>query len=223
MRHRAVKTAGVQSCGGRKAFILAILFSLQFNVLHTSAQDSKTLSEKPLITQIFEPAKNETVVKVLLGSKMFSRDPVKIPFGKDKSNPLRIYAPSEADTGPPVQSGLLLSDASYIYEGRTPAGKQSVRFTFYSKRKDTFKDQSAFSISIEGQTIAEGVAEPPVQLASDEDFGQRITVSVSTDVFLRIARAKKVQFKLGPKAYKPEGFQYKSMRALADIIDPQNK
>jgi hypothetical protein len=50
-----------------------------------------------------------------------------------------------------------------------------------------------------------------------------ITVNVPTDVFLRIARAKKVQFKLGPKSYEPVGYQQRYMRALAGIMDPQGK
>ena len=78
----------------------------------------------------------------------------------------------------------------------------------------------AFSISAEGQELQQGAAELPGIWAKGQ---QMITVSVPTEVFLRIARAKKVQFKLGPKIYKPVGFQQKYMRALAKIIDPQGK
>lgn len=225
MRNRAVKTAGMKFCDGRKGLLLAILFCLQFNTLDARAQEVRTLSEKPYIIQTFAPERNETEVKLFLSIKgISSKNSIEIYLGKDKSNPIRMSDFQHDPTaGSRIQSGVLLDHASYIYEGTTPTGRQGVRFTFYSKRKDTFKDQPSFSIIVDGQAIHEGVAEPPIHLASDEDFKQKILVSVPTNVFLRTARAKKVQFKLGPKVYKPESFQQKSMRALADIIDPSVK
>ena len=219
MKNRVARTAAEQFCGGRRSFILAVLFCLQFNALYAPAQEAKTISEKPWITQVFDPAVNETSVRVILNSDSFTAKWPKsgIMLGGVQG---RIYAPRQIAR---LQSGLVLDSAGLVYEGRTPTGKQSVRFTFLSKRKDTFKDRSAFSISIEGQPIQEGVAEPPVQLASDQDFRQKIMVSVPLEVFLRIARAEDVQFVLGPKTYKTESFQQKSMQALAEMINPQRE
>lgn len=189
---------------------------------YTAAQEVKYLSDRPFITQEYVPANNETEVKVFLSSKAFFSEPFKVLSGKHQSEPIWIYGTFAADAQPPFQSGIVLGYASYIYEGRTPTGKQSVRFAFYSKRKDTFKDPPAFSISVAGQAIQQGAAEALVPL-TDSQFKQKVIVSVPTDVFLRVARARKVQFELGQKTYKPEGFQQKSMRALADIIDRQGK
>jgi hypothetical protein len=197
----------IQFCAGRSAFLLALLFCLQLNVPDVRAQgdiEGKKLSSDPLIIQMFDPAKNETNVKVVLGTNM-------------SADPLMTYT---APVTYPIQSGLNLGWADYVYEGRAPSGKQGVIFTFFLKREDAFKTQPAFSISAEGQELLQGVAELP-------DAGtkgtQSVTLRVPTEIFLRVARAKKVQFKLGPKVYKPVGFQRKYMRALAKIIDPQGK
>jgi hypothetical protein len=223
MRNEVVKSGDLKFRNGGRAFILAVLFCLQFNAPYAEAQEIKFISHKPLITQEFSPARNETEVKLALNSRGVSANPVKIPFGDKKSDPILIYSPAEPGARTPIQSDMLLGYASYIYEGKNPTGKQGVTFTFYSKSKDTFKDQPAFSISVGEQIIQEGVVDVAQQLAPDEDFRQKVIVRVPTDVFLRVARSKKVQFTLGLKTYKPEGFQQKSMRALADIIDPQSK
>lgn len=217
MRKRVVSTLSVRFRGVGRALVLVVLFCFQINLLCALAQESKDLSEKPLITQVFDPARNETEVRVILNVNTISVDTAEFSLG---GVPGKIYGPWK---GARSQSGLVLGHASHIYEGRTPTGKQSASFTFFSKRKDTFKDQPAFSVIIEGQAIQEGVSEPPVQLASNEPYRQKIIVIVPTEVFLRIARAKKVQFKLGPKTYKTESYQQKSMRALANIIEPQSK
>lgn len=222
MRNRVMTSSRVRFGSSRRAFVVAFLLCVQFTLLYAGVQEGKTLSEKPHIIQVFDPGKNETEIKVFLSINTFSSDTEKIFLGKDKSNPVTISIPRPGSSAS-IQSGLLLGYSSHIYEGRTPSGKQSVRLAFYSKRKDTFKDQSSFSITGDGQTIHEGVAEPPTHLASDKDFKQKIIVSVPTEVFLRIARAKKVEFKLGTKTYAPEGFQQKSMQALANIIAPQSK
>lgn len=202
--------------------VLAVLLCLQFNAPHVAAQEYKVLSEKPFIAQTFDPARNETEVKLDLSSKGVKKVG-EFTFGKDKSNPAVLYAQVEPGAPPPIQSGLLLGYASYVYEGRSPAARRDVRLTFYSKRKDVFKDQAAFSISIEGQTAYEGTVVLASQPLLDDEFKQKVMANVPTDVFLRAARAGKVLFVLGPKAYRPKDFQQKSMRALADMIDPQGK
>ena len=192
----------------RTFLLLTFLFCLRFYVLGAKAQESvdgKILSKKPLISQIFYPAKNETEVKVILASNA------------DASNP-RMMSNSQITF--PIQSGVNLGFATYVYEGRIPGGKQNVRFTFVSDRKDTFEDQPAFSINADDQEIQKGVAELPGLWDKNQ---QMITLNVPTEAFLRVAAAKKVEFRLGPKTYKPVGFQLKYMRALAKIIDPRSK
>ncbi len=127
MKNRDVKTAGLRFCGGRSGFILAILFCLHFNAPYALAQEAKTLSEKPLITQEFGPATNETEVRIILNSNSFSAETSKILLG---GIPGTIYAPRQIARS---QSGLVLGYASHTYEGRTPTGKQSTSFTFFSK------------------------------------------------------------------------------------------
>jgi hypothetical protein len=92
---------------------------------------------------MFDPAKNETGVRVILGNNL-------------ASNPLMT---PDGHASYPVQSGLNLGFAVYVYEGRAPGGKQGVIFTFISKREDTFKDPPAFSITAEGQELQQGAAD----------------------------------------------------------------
>ena len=169
-----VESVEVKAWGSSGAFLLAVLFCLQFNVPYTPAQEVKYISETPFITQEFVPAMNETGVTVFLSSKAFASEPFKVPLGKNQSEPIWIYGTAAADAQPPFQSGIVLGYASYIYEGRTPTGKHSVRFAFYSKRKDTFKGYLSFSISVAGQAIQQGAAEAPVQLTADPDFKQKL-------------------------------------------------
>ena len=223
MKNRGMSTSRVRFRISRMAFVLAILLWVQFSVPCVGAQEEgKTLSENPLITQVFDFEKNETEIKVYLSVNTFSSDTEKIFLGKDKSSPITIHVPRPGSAAR-LQSGMLLGYASHIYEGRAPSEKQSVRFAFYSKRKDTFKEQPSFSIIGDGQVIHEGVAEPPTHLASDKDFKQKIIVSVPTEIFLRMARSQKVEFKLETKIYIPESFQQKTMQALANIINPRSK
>ena len=44
-------------------------------------------------------------------------------------------------------------------------------------------------------------------------------MNMPTDLFLRVAQAKKVELKLGPKTYKLNEGQRKHMRALAGTIE----
>lgn len=182
------------------------------------AQETQVLSQKPYITQTFDPARNETEVRVSLA----------INYSLTETSDFRVGEITGTISGPNkgarTQSGLILGYANHIYEGRTPTGKRSGSFTFYSKRKDTFNDQAAFSIIVDGKTIQDGMAESPIQLSSKgDDYKQKIILLVPIEIFLRIANAKKVQFKIGPNIYELEGFQQKSIRALADTIDLQKK
>jgi hypothetical protein len=217
MKKRVVSTLRLRFRDVSRALALAVLFCFQINLLCALAQESKVLSEKPVITQVFDPARNETEVSVILSSNSFSADKSTFTLG---GKTVTIYGPGSSAR---TQSGLVLGYASHTYEGRTQTGKQNASFTFFSKHKDTFKDQPAFSIIIDGQATHGGKAEQPSQLDLKGDYWQKIKMIVPTQVLLQIASAKKVQFNIGPKIYKLEGFQQKSIRALADTFDAQKK
>lgn len=217
MIKRVVSTLRVRFRGVSRALAFAVLFCFQINLLCALAQESRVLSEKPVITQVFDPVRNETEVRVILNSNSFSADTSTFTLGGTTGT---IYGPGSSSRS---QSGLVLGYASHIYEGRIPTGKENASFTFFSKQKDTFRDQPAFSIIIDGQATQGGMAERPSQLDSINDYRQKIKLIVPTQLFLQIASAKKVQFNIGPKIYKLEDFQQESIRALADTFDPQKK
>jgi hypothetical protein len=201
----------------RHAIVPVVFLCFLIYAPYAFGQETTVLSIKPFITQSFNPARNETEIRVILNSNSFSAETSEFKLGGETGT---IYGPSKSAR---VQSDIVLGYASYIYEGRAPLGKQSSSFTFFSERKDTFKDQPPFSIIIDGQSIQDGTTEPPSPLDSKTGYRQKIILIVPTEVFLRIASAKTIQIKIGPKIYKLEGFQQKSIRALTDTIDPHKK
>jgi hypothetical protein len=216
MRNRVDSNSEMGFRGG-SALILSILFCLQYNVLHAFGLEARSISEKPLITQKFDQATNETEVRVILNSNSFTADTTKILLAVI---PVTISAPRQFAR---VQSGLVLVFAKYNYEGHVPTGKQSTSFAFFSKQKNTFNDKTTFTIITDGEAIQDGLTETPTQLGSDDTYRQKTLVIVPIELYLRISHAKNLQFKLGPKTYSLEDFQQKSIQALAKIIDPQIK
>lgn len=174
----------------------------------------KLLSRRrPLIFQSYRPTKNRTEVTVILGN--------------DSELPgVVMIFPEVSGVKTPYQSGILLGAAHYDYEGTTPSGARSARFTFVTKRKDTYQEPPEFTISVEGQPIYQGEAELYLNIyeINGSKFAEQwITLKVPIDVLLRVAGAKNAEFKLGEKTYTPENFQMKYMQALANIIESQGK
>jgi hypothetical protein len=177
-------------------------------------REDKLLSgHQPLIYQAYHPAMNTTQVTAILGS--------------DSEMPgLAMIFPEKLGVITPYQAGLLLGAAHYYYKGTTPSGARSGRFTFVTKRKEFYQDPPAFTISVEGQSVHDGEAELyqiSYQVDGSNMAVQWVMLKVPIDVFLRVVGAKNVEFKIGGKTYKPEGFQQKYMRTLAKIIESQSK
>ena len=180
-----------------------------------SEEDFKILSrERPAMFREYNRVTNRTSVAVFL----------------TKSRPVlsSMYDTiPDPDAEPPVQSGILLSEARYDYEGRVPTGgARSAKFTFVTTRKETYKDPPPFTISVEGQPIYEGEAELSLDIYEvnrDKKASQRVTLKVPLEILLRVAAAEKAEFKIGTKSYKPESFQHKYMRSLTKIIAEQGK
>ena len=176
--------------------------------------ENKSLSRsRPFIYQVYHLDTNKTEVTASLGS--------------DSEMPRAgMVFPEQFGIQIPFQSGIVLGAAHYDYEGATPSGVRSARFTFVTKQKDAYQVPPMFTISVEGQSIHEGEAElyqSSYEVNGRQIADQWITLRVPIDVFLRVAGANNVEFKLGAKSYKPANFQQKYLRALAKIIEPQSK
>ncbi|HEX8887538.1 MAG TPA: hypothetical protein VF779_00065, partial [Pyrinomonadaceae bacterium] len=148
MRGKLINRRRRQACTGQRVFILTLLICFLFIPLYTKAQDIKIISKKPPVMQLYDRTKNETDIKLKLGNNA------------DASNISEVMS-GQADVIVPIQSGILLSFADYFYEGRTPSRKGSVKFTFLSEHKSTFKSPPDFSIIADGIEAQKGAAELP--------------------------------------------------------------
>ena len=168
--------------------------------------------KRPFIYQIYHVAADKTEVTAILGN--------------DSETPgIVMDFPELPRVNTPYQSGILLGSAHYDYEGTTPSGARSGRFTFITQKKETYPDPPKFTISIEGQAAHEGEAE--LYLNTYEINGRKVsqqwvTLKVPIEVFLKVAEATRVEFELGARSYKPEAFQQRYLRALAKKIEPVN-
>jgi hypothetical protein len=169
---------------------------------------------RPSILQMYHPATDRTEVITMLGSEgVGTLGTLVSPIG-------------QSVTQASFQSGIVLNAAHYEYEGAIPSAGRDAWFTFITKKKDAFNELPPFTISVEGQTLYQGEAELSLniyEINGSKYSDQWVNLRVSADVFLRAARAKNVEFKIGEKTYKPESFQQKYMHALANIIESQGK
>ncbi|HEX8746528.1 MAG TPA: hypothetical protein VF717_04955, partial [Pyrinomonadaceae bacterium] len=112
----------------------------------------------------------------------------------------------------------------YTYPGRTLVRPQTVSFVIVPRQKP--KEAVSFSVSADGEIVHQGEALPP-QSRTDANgrkkTGKDITVSVPTEVFLRLAQAKKVEFKIGKSSEKLNEYQRKAVAALAVTINAIDK
>ena len=176
--------------------------------------EDKLLSRRrPLIYQAYHPATNKTEVTAILGN--------------DSEMPgFVLVFPEQSGVNTPYQSGILLGAAHYDYDEATPSVARSARFTFVTKGKEAYQDPPVFTISVEGQAVHEGEAElylNTYEVNSRKIAEQWVTLKVPVDVFLKVAGAKNMEFKIGAKTYRPESFQQKYMSALAKIMEQQSK
>jgi hypothetical protein len=174
--------------------------------------EDKILSRgRPYILQMYHRATNRTELITML---------------RDEGGALGALANSVEQSGvrASFQSGIVLNTAHYEYEGVTPSAAHAAWFTFITKKNDAFTDLPPFMISVDGQPAYQGEAELSLsiyEINGGKHADQRVKLRVPVEVFLRVAGAKDVEFKLGEKTYKPEGYQQKYMRALANIMGSQ--
>jgi hypothetical protein len=158
------------------------------------------------VARVFDPSKNETTVSVVpdsmggLAARLLSNSP-------------------DVQSSPTHQTvEFTMRAVSYSYPGNIPLRPQHVNFVFISDgRKPKYKDNLDFSIDADASPLHQGKIDYSVK---DSTLGriEVLLASVPTEVFLRIAQAKKVQWTLGPKKYKLTDSQRKDMRALAETI-----
>lgn len=185
----------------------ALLLCFGLPAISSSAQNTEILSKDPSVARAFFREKNETITVTLLYELDFSIKP---------SSPMW---PEESP-----RTNLSFIKALYTYQGRTPMRPQSVSFVILPRQKP--KEAVSFSVSADGEVVHQGETLP---LQSETDANGRkktrkdITVSVPTDVFLRLAQAKKVEFKIGKSSEKLNGYQRKAVAALAVTINAIDK
>jgi hypothetical protein len=162
-------------------------------------QNSEVLHRKPAVLKVFNPEKDESKVETLL------------------FDPLQAYDEmmNEASLNHPR---LQLNRAGYSYPGRTPTRPQSVIFTFIPNEKR--KGLVTFSLSADNSLVAQGEVSV---VQENKNSHQELKVAVPTDIFIRIAQARKVEFKIGPESfkdsYKLNDYQKKCVAALAGTIN----
>lgn len=185
----------------------AIVLCLGLIVGNASTQDTGFLSKNPPVLRIFNPEDNESVTITLLVERNYANWPAS-PMWPEES----------------PRTNLFFTRALYTFPGRTPVQPQTVSFIVVPRTKP--KKAVSFSVSADGEVIHQGEIAPGQGetviggLKLDKSV---ILVPVPTEVFLRLAQAKKVEFKIGTSSEKLNGYQRKAIAALAGTINALDK
>lgn len=166
---------------------------------------------RPSVIQVYHASTNRTEVIAMLGGE-----------GVGTAGAL-VDPAGQSGARAAFQSGVVLSDARYEYEGATPSAARGASFTFVARKKDAFADLPPFTISVDGQTVYEGEAELSLniyEINGGRYADQWVRLRVPAEVFLRVAGAKSPEFRIGGRSYKPEPFQQKYLGALAKVVAP---
>ena len=182
----------------RLFFYLAVVSCFGLNGLGVRAQNSEILSRKPPVVRTFDPGKNESNTSTLF---------VQVE---------ELVARASPGWDPAYDRNLNLYSAEYIYPGRFPARPQTVVFTFISKGKS--KGTATFSITADNSLIHEGA----VAVVERAGTNGQLKITLPTDIFLRMAQSKKVEFKIRAttyeNSYKLKDYQRKCLASLAATI-----
>jgi hypothetical protein len=192
---------------GRILLSITLLLCLGLGKSVTMAQ-TEILSKQPPVIKVFDPAKNESNVSTL--------------FFDPQSGDLVARAMLERD--PDYRPRLRLHRAEYTYPGTIQSRPQTIAFVFLPL--DKYKNAPNFSVAADGVLLHEGEATID-ELCCEKVNGhtytqQQIIIAVPTELFERITRAKKVEFKLASKSdkysFKLNDYQKKCVSALASTI-----
>ena len=169
----------------------------------------KILSKRPMVTMDFDSERNESTVST--------------SFFDYQSGDLVARAMRERDPDytPPR---LRLLRAEYKTPGTVLSRPQTVAFVLSPLSK--YKNAPHFSVTADGVLFHEGEASID-ELCCEKVDGheytlQRIIIAVPTEMFERIAKVKKVEFKLTAKSdkysFKLNDYERKCISALASTI-----
>ncbi|MCA1592272.1 MAG: hypothetical protein LC754_06400 [Acidobacteria bacterium] len=189
--------------GRKMLFYSTVVLCFGLAGLGVGAQAPELISRNPPVIKYFSAEKNETTIETQL---------FKLPSGPESE-----WA-AQLDNS--TRSGLKLTFAQYKYAGGGPARPRTVTFTFLTKGKYT--RPLNYSISAEKVIIHQG--EVSVEDSTSKSNGrtetaQILTLVIPTEIFLRMAQAKKVEFQVGPNSYKLDDYQRKCLAALAGTIE----
>jgi hypothetical protein len=117
-----------------------LLFSVTAYGFHVVAQNPNVLSERPVVTRIFDSQKNQSTVSALL------MDPQSDEY-------LHRWAAASPNHPPP---DIRLDSVAYTYPGNIQSRPQAISFVFVSVNK--YKTPLSFSVAADGVVLHQGEA-----------------------------------------------------------------
>ena len=169
--------------------------------------EAQAVKGDPAVFQAYDPAKDETGVAMSL---------------RREKRYLEQLTTRRPGPGVPPPTVLELSTVFYSYPGKNPTRPRKVSFTFRSGRdRRKFQANRNGAVSADGTVVHEGQLEagPLTIQENNQPVEDVLTFVVPVDAFLRVARAKKVRFRIGPEDYNLDGDQSKKLRILADMME----
>jgi hypothetical protein len=186
---------------------LMLLFSVAANGFHVAAQNYNVLSERPLVTRIFDSEKNQSIVSALL------MDPQSDEY-------LHRLASASPNHPPP---DIRLDSVAYTYPGNIQSRPQAISFVFVSVNK--YKTNPSFSVAADGMALHQGEA-TLMEICCVQINGKTpnppIVITVPIEIFERLTRARKVELKLttnrGKYSFKLNDYQKECLTALVKTM-----
>lgn len=197
----------IQTPARKMLACLTLLFCFGAGGFFVAAQDYGVISERPLVTRMFDPAKNETTISALL-----------IDPQSDEFRGRFVY--SDSHPPPAVQ----LHSVNYTYPAKTPSRPQAVAFVFVPL--DKYKTAPSFSLTADGAVLQQGETTLSelccVEVNGHAANPQHVAAAVPLAIAERLVQARKVEFQLNTKrgkySFKLNDYKKKCLTALLDTM-----
>lgn len=194
------------------AIVCCVLMASSFTGAQKPPEQKKS-KNKIRVLRIYDPKKDETATGIMQG--LMDMMSAMALVGLSTQTPGRSRLGS--------QMGAL-----YTFPGKTVSPPEFVRVKFTVFDTERYKTKTDYTVKADGELLLQGKAgydQRPLPTADKKDQGkdtmyeESLTLVVPTDLFIRLADAKKVQIKIGGTDFDLSATQRESLKALAASID----
>ncbi len=201
----------------RQLFIRSVLIACLLLATHSFAGAQKPAQPKRskdavTVWRVYDPATDETVTSVSYGLGDYG-------LGLGRNILFRDGAPGRYSVGS-------LMRASYKFSGKAFKRPDSVSVMFLAQGGNKYQTQNDYTVKADGEQVLQGKADYAQRqidmgqkINKDLSLEEELTLVVPLDIFTQLAKAKKIQIKIGPTGFSLNDKQREMLQALVASLD----